>query len=109
MCLFSSRRRQTRCALVTGVQTCALPVSPDHCPCRAQKLRQALGDLAFVLRAGAIRRDHHGGAQGKSKYCFASGTKKASLLVRSEERRVGKERDSECRSRWLPCYSTNKQ
>src|SRR3546814_1575082 len=24
--LFSSRRRQTRCALVTGVQTCALPV-----------------------------------------------------------------------------------
>src|SRR3546814_3485489 len=28
---FSSRRRQTRCALVTGVQTCALPISgaPD--------------------------------------------------------------------------------
>src|SRR3546814_11404289 len=30
---FSSRRRHTRCALVTGVQTCALPISPreaDH-------------------------------------------------------------------------------
>src|SRR3546814_8494651 len=26
---FSSRRRHTRCALVTGVQTCALPISPD--------------------------------------------------------------------------------
>src|SRR3546814_12065533 len=26
--LFSSRRRHTRCALVTGVQTCALPISP---------------------------------------------------------------------------------
>src|SRR3546814_10770850 len=25
---FASRRRQTRCALVTGVQTCALPISP---------------------------------------------------------------------------------
>src|SRR3546814_7126871 len=25
---FSSRRRHTRCALVTGVQTCALPISP---------------------------------------------------------------------------------
>src|SRR3546814_16408154 len=25
--LFSSRRRHTRCALVTGVQTCALPIS----------------------------------------------------------------------------------
>src|SRR3546814_4097602 len=39
---FSSRRRHTRCALVTGVQTCALPICrqsvvrrrdgrPDHC------------------------------------------------------------------------------
>src|SRR3546814_16916181 len=26
-CLCSSRRRHTRCALVTGVQTCALPIS----------------------------------------------------------------------------------
>src|SRR3546814_4500872 len=25
---FTSRRRHTRCALVTGVQTCALPISP---------------------------------------------------------------------------------
>src|SRR3546814_1554305 len=25
---FSSRRRHTRCALVTGVQTCALPIYP---------------------------------------------------------------------------------
>src|SRR3546814_17917911 len=27
---FSSRRRHTRCALVTGVQTCALPISRDR-------------------------------------------------------------------------------
>src|SRR3546814_18863992 len=27
---FSSRRRHTRCALVTGVQTCALPISGFH-------------------------------------------------------------------------------
>src|SRR3546814_6053616 len=26
---FASRRRHTRCALVTGVQTCALPIYPD--------------------------------------------------------------------------------
>src|SRR3546814_5826606 len=26
---FSSRRRHTRCALVTGVQTCALPIWPE--------------------------------------------------------------------------------
>src|SRR3546814_2278447 len=39
MCLllffFSSRRRHTRCALVTGVQTCALPIS--------RRLGQVLG------------------------------------------------------------------
>src|SRR3546814_5548386 len=27
---FSSRRRHTRCALVTGVQTCALPISAQY-------------------------------------------------------------------------------
>src|SRR3546814_7039200 len=33
MCFFffSSRRRHTRCALVTGVQTCALPISARAC------------------------------------------------------------------------------
>src|SRR3546814_16667769 len=37
---FSSRRRHTRCALVTGVQTCALPIYPvrkyslgERCAC----------------------------------------------------------------------------
>src|SRR3546814_8490700 len=29
---FSSRRRHTRCALVTGVQTCALPISTTPTP-----------------------------------------------------------------------------
>src|SRR3546814_2300823 len=37
---FSSRRRHTRCALVTGVQTCALPISDaarrcSECSCTA--------------------------------------------------------------------------
>src|SRR3546814_19330503 len=30
MFYFSSRRRHTICALVTGVQTCALPISPHQ-------------------------------------------------------------------------------
>src|SRR3546814_8947775 len=34
ICFFSSRRRHTRCALVTGVQTCSLPIWP-HCLRRA--------------------------------------------------------------------------
>src|SRR3546814_10950349 len=33
---FSSRRRHTRCALVTGVQTCALPIYPHRKPCAAE-------------------------------------------------------------------------
>src|SRR3546814_4385498 len=45
---FSSRRRHTRCALVTGVQTCALPIyyldNPDAtgsgCCWKRQKIRQ---------------------------------------------------------------------
>src|SRR3546814_2073631 len=32
---FSSRRRHTRCALVTGVQTCALPISTRCCLTRS--------------------------------------------------------------------------
>src|SRR3546814_10634415 len=46
-CFFSSRRRHTRCALVTGVQTCALPISRgarrplDEIPgCRAARSRR---------------------------------------------------------------------
>src|SRR3546814_6748524 len=34
---FSSRRRHTRCALVTGVQTCALPISPPTSPSSARR------------------------------------------------------------------------
>src|SRR3546814_4438386 len=30
MFFFSSRRRHTSCALVTGVQTCALPIAPEQ-------------------------------------------------------------------------------
>src|SRR3546814_10052984 len=35
--LFSSRRRHTRCALVTGVQTCALPICPASKPASEQE------------------------------------------------------------------------
>src|SRR3546814_5168379 len=42
---FSSRRRHTRCALVTGVQTCALPICPRHAVDRLTRmLRLAVAD-----------------------------------------------------------------
>src|SRR3546814_5741380 len=37
---FSSRRRHTRCALVTGVQTCALPISRLSNPCEQSTCEQ---------------------------------------------------------------------
>src|SRR3546814_3934082 len=77
---FSSRRRHTRCALVTGVQTCALPISPWR------------------------KRDSRSALRPSGK--LASNSHKSNVLppmaARSEERRVGKECVSTCRSRWSP-------
>src|SRR3546814_16283066 len=41
---FSSRRRHTRCALVTGVQTCALPISARNIPAALEFVRKLDGD-----------------------------------------------------------------
>src|SRR3546814_3920708 len=50
MFVFSSRRRHTRCALVTGVQTCALPISgrghAHACPASAGAHADAAVDRA---------------------------------------------------------------
>src|SRR3546814_20856483 len=55
---FSSRRRHTRCALVTGVQTCALPISglavfPDHLV-HAPRTDAAALTVPFMRRHGAV-------------------------------------------------------
>src|SRR3546814_9000767 len=71
---FSSRRRHTRCALVTGVQTCALPISAG-----------GLVAVAADLLACTVLTPPGSPA-------------------RSEERRVGKECVSTCRSRWSPYH-----
>src|SRR3546814_9188687 len=53
MCLFfSSRRRHTRCALVTGVQTCALPISVLLDPALVGPLAGLQG--AFHIDLGAL-------------------------------------------------------
>src|SRR3546814_3562587 len=95
---FSSRRRHTRCALVTGVQTCALPISRlvvsaiEHDsvlrPARAAGLpvtevpagpdgRVDPAAVAAALDAG----------EGPALVCLML----ANNETRSEERRVGKE------------------
>src|SRR3546814_15434533 len=96
---FSSRRRHTRCALVTGVQTCALPISGIRANLALDRLghvrvlpQEALGVLPALADAVAVM-----------------GEPGAGLLDRSEERRVGKACGSTCRSRWSPHHSKKKQ
>src|SRR3546814_4406540 len=43
---FSSRRRQTRCALVTGVQTCALPIYIEQIQKTMQMIEQGRQQIA---------------------------------------------------------------
>src|SRR3546814_4183727 len=45
---FSSRRRHTRCALVTGVQTCALPISEWSVSVKILQLVKADGNPAWA-------------------------------------------------------------
>src|SRR3546814_2420245 len=90
---FSSRRRHTRCALVTGVQTCALPISvklPDDDDV------SVAGSVAKIVKLEhAWRR-----LDGRND----DGFQVAPFPGRSEERRVGKECVSTCRSRWSPYH-----
>src|SRR3546814_5001921 len=48
---FSSRRRHTRCALVTGVQTCALPICANRKRSRHWKLRGKMRRPRFLRSA----------------------------------------------------------
>src|SRR3546814_6615313 len=49
-CFFSSRRRHTRCALVTGVQTCALPISLQRDQAKIANERQQTEGLLQDLQ-----------------------------------------------------------
>src|SRR3546814_9815043 len=104
MFFFASRRRHTRCALVTGVQTCALPiaagadkitlplsVSETHSLANLRRTHdQVIDEAAAIARMireqPPARRPHFEGS--------------LSTAFRPEERRVGKECVSTCNSRW---------
>src|SRR3546814_9305434 len=92
---FSSRRRHTRCALVTGVQTCALPIS--------------LGGAQFAIDEEQGINCHVQVLLGNRYFGFLMDSDQvpacsACRAARSEERRVGKECVGTCRSRWSPYH-----
>src|SRR3546814_8483560 len=105
---FSSRRRHTRCALVTGVQTCALSIykrpllkvetEADY----LQLIERSLYNKMLNDRINEIRQ------QPDAPFLYAvssiSGFISNKDSYRSEERRVGKECVSTCRSRWSPYH-----
>src|SRR3546814_7021302 len=112
---FSSRRRHTRCALVTGVQTCALPIFEV----KPRLLRAGLAGhlhqhMALLGELDAIAHqigDDLADAPDIAEECMRQARRDARdqlqvflLGPRSEERRVGKECVSTCRSRWSPYH-----
>src|SRR3712207_7081126 len=96
-CFFFQAEDGIRDIGVTGVQTCALPISVP--------LRDNQGGIAGLL---AITRDiterkKNEEALRQSERLYRAVIEQATeniFLVRSEERRVGKE----CRSRWSPYH-----
>src|SRR3546814_14695113 len=118
-------RRHTRCALVTGVQTCALPIYAMSAAMRDalyEALANALDDPSrpAVLIQGAGKCFSTGGAlaefgtahdlaEAHAVRTLHSCARALDVLgsrgtVRSEERRVGKECVSTCRSRLSPYH-----
>src|SRR3546814_4801012 len=93
---FSSRRRHTRCALVTGVQTCALPILADMFRNMFETATNT--DLSNVSDTELL--DTYSYTFFPNLFLFPG----ISLPMRSEERRVGKECVSTCRSRWSPYH-----
>src|SRR3546814_2043945 len=80
---FSSRRRHTRCALVTGVQTCALPIS-SH---------------AMVSAVNHIFQNAESRPKGRGAFLFRepSGKNPVPFLpVESQGRKIGR---ASCRER----------
>src|SRR3546814_18812452 len=118
-CFVSSRERHTRCALVTGVQTCALPISaPRHAQ---PSLRQRARDRRWSWGHTSV---HH---PGRTAAAIAEQARTEALIARlrvvpgrgeprsdvleqgsSEERRVGKGCVSQCRFRLSPAHKKKK-
>src|SRR3546814_9144991 len=114
---FSSRSRHTRCALVTGVQTCALPICDRFhwwvtigipykldCKWRDRLMFQFNGNPSFPMVI--IQLDFRFGFVDITSKLPEIAVGAVHLQVvrtsRSEERRGGKECVSTCRSRWSP-------
>src|SRR3546814_15872380 len=116
---FSSRRRHTRCELVTGVQTCALPISSGDTGSAAIEAVAGREHIRIFMlhpegRVSDVQRRQMTTVLAPNVHNIAiyGSFDEAQAMVKrllgdeeagsqeSEERRVGKECVSKCRSRW---------
>src|SRR3546814_1275027 len=104
--VFSSRRRHTRCALGTGVQTCALPIwgiTPGaHKSSHVNAVDVNVGKGTTEANVPDLRAKFDAAArryQSRGYKVLWNG-----WVYRAEERRVGKACVSTCRSRWSPYH-----
>src|SRR3546814_14704648 len=99
--VFSSRRRHTRCALVTGVQTCALPIyrrlseQRDAARERLYQLPGVWGEIVAVVRCDAVLAERllqplHRGPVELEARCDdqLAVTEAASVVARKERKNV---------------------
>src|SRR3546814_4798162 len=119
---FSSRRRHTSCALVTVVQTCALPISPlparccinrrgngkslDEIPMRPTTVWFIPHRQSYVLIFHGRIPIHEDDAFDVAAIMPGIEYKHASRAIghyRQDERRIRKECVSTVRYRWAPC------
>src|SRR3546814_15293228 len=104
------------CALVTGVQTCALPIS-DMMEGTKIRLLSTVSSASTISSTGidleiypwtpALRQS----TNNSLRHAIAVTTMRTCgkwVQRRSEERRVGKECVSTCRSRWWPYHKKKK-
>src|SRR3546814_19511624 len=119
---FSSRRRHTRCALVTGVQTCALPICGYSSGLTKRPFRQKcqhgvefeMSSFLKVSREGPVAIATLNRPEQRNAISTRDDSREIEEFcremtedhTRSEESRGGKECVSTCRSR---CTTSNKK
>src|SRR3546814_9195021 len=91
LCVYSSGRLHTRCALVTGVQTCALPISAGNLQIDIYTDQQGeVGNLYFYLdmmrkSLFGIANDVHTGADATTHMAQVLDTSNTQLSARTED------------------------